>query len=220
MANPVAAAPPPELAPLSSMPVKHRRYLRHYIIDKRLQLRYIAIVSLLSAAISTLLGWLIWSQRAQASQTIRNSLLQAGDFVGPSQQAEILQHLAGSDTTVLVRMGLVCGALIIVLSAVLLVMTHKVAGPLYVIGNYFDKLANGRLPLVHNLRRGDEFKTFHKKFKDMCNALRVRAEEDSEIYGLFLAECGQAKVDESGALGHGLEEMRKSKREKEDSLLG
>ena len=220
MGNPVAAAPPPEAAPLSPLPAKHRRYLRHYIIDKRLQLRYIAIVSLLSAAISTLLGWLIWSQRAQASQTIRNSLLQAGDFIGPTQQAEILQHLTGSDTTVLVRMGLVCGALIIVLSAVLLVMTHKVAGPLYVIGNYFDKLASGRLPLVHNLRRGDEFKTFHKKFKDMCNALRVRAEEDAEIYGLFLAACAQAKVDESGALGHGLEEMRRSKKEKEESLLG
>src|SRR5262249_44450275 len=153
-----------DLAPVVPPPLKHKRYLRNYIIDKRLQLRYIAVVPLASAAICTPLGYMIWAQRAQASQTIRRSLAQAADFIGPSQQAEILAHLAGSDTTVLVRMALVCGALILVLSGVLVVMTHKAAGPLYVIGGYFDKLFAGKLPLVHNLRRGDEFKTFHKKF--------------------------------------------------------
>ena len=209
-----------DFVPMPPMPVKHRRYLRNYIIDKRLQLRYIAVVSLLSAAISGLLGWMIWSQRAQASQTIRRSLVEAADFVGPSQQAEILQHLTGSDTTVLLRMALVCGALILVLSGVLVVMTHKVAGPLYVIGGYFDKLAAGRVPLVHNLRRGDEFKSFHRKFKDMCNALRFRAEEDATIYGAFLTACAEARIDESGAVGHSLEELRRQKREKEESLHG
>jgi hypothetical protein len=212
--------PSPDFVPGSTLPVKHRRYLRNYIVDKRLQLRYIAVVSLLSAAISALLGWLIWSQRAQASQTVRKILVGAGDFIGPNQQAEILQHLAGSDSTVLLRMALVCGALILVLSGVLVVMTHKVAGPLYVIGGYFDKLAAGRLPLVHNLRRGDEFKVFHKKFRDMCNALRVEAEKDAELYGLFLAACAEARVDETGAMGHSLEELRRLKQEKEQSLTG
>jgi hypothetical protein len=119
-----------------------------------------------------------------------------------------------------VRMGLVCGGLIIVLSGVLLVMTHKAAGPLYVIGSYFDTLASGRLPLVKNLRRGDEFKTFHKKFRDMCNALRGRAEQDAELYSAFLAACTAAGVDESGAVGHSLDELRKQRREKEESLEG
>ena len=208
------------LAPVPPLPLKHRRYLRNYIIDKRLQLRYIAVVSLASGAICALLGWMIWSQRAQASQTIRRSLVEAADFIGPTQQAEILQHLTGSDTTVLLRMGLVCFGLIVVLSGVLVVMTHKAAGPLFVIGSHFDKLASGRLPLVKNLRRGDEFKTFHKKFRDMCNALRMRAEQDADVYAAFLAACAAAGVDESGALGHSLDELRKQKREKEESLEG
>lgn len=210
----------PALVSLPPVPAKHRRYLRNYIIDKRLQLRYIAAVSLASAAICALLGWMIWAQRAQASQTIRRSLVEAADFVGPTQQAEILQHLTGSDTTVLLRMALVCGGLIVVLSGVLVVMTHKAAGPLFVIGSYFDKLASGRLPLVKNLRRGDEFKTFHRKFRDMCNALRARAEQDADLYSAFIAACVAAGVDESGALGHSLEELRKQRREKEESLEG
>src|SRR5262249_31770693 len=147
----------------------------NYIIDKRLQLRYIAGVSLLSAAISALLGWIIWTQRTQASRTIIRSL-EVVDWLEADQKTEIVSHLTGSDFSVLVRMGLVCGGLILVLSLFLVVMTHKAAGPLHVIGAYFDELAAGKLPVVHNLRRGDEFKVFHKKFKDMCNALRRRAE--------------------------------------------
>ena len=197
----------------------HRRHLRNYIIDKRLQLRYIGVVSLLSAAISALLGWLIWSQRTQASRTIIRSL-EAVDWIDADEKAAIVQHLTGSDLTVLLRMGLVCAGLIIVLSLFLVIMTHKVAGPLVMIGHSFDQLAAGRLPLVHNLRRGDEFQAFHKKFKDMCNALRRRAEEDGAIMSAFVEACAAANVDESGALGHALEELRRRQREKEASLAG
>jgi hypothetical protein len=121
---------------------------------------------------------------------------------------------------VILRMGLVCAGLILVLSLFLVVMTHKVAGPLHVIGGYFDQLAAGKLPLVHNLRRGDEFKIFHKKFKDMCNVMRHRAEEDIDACEGFLRACTAARVDEGGALGHALEDLRKLKKEKEASLLG
>ncbi len=222
MGNPVAHEPgprPPALAPLSPAPVKHRRHLRNYIIDKRLQLRYIGGVSLLSAAISTLLGWIIWSQRSHASRTIIRSL-EAVDWLEADQKAQIVQHLTGSDLSVLLRMGLVCAGLIVVLSLFLVVMTHKVAGPLHMIGNEFDKLAAGKLPLVHDLRRGDELQSLHKKFRDMCNAVRRRAEEDVEVYGGFLGACAAAQVDESGALGHALDELRAKQRERAASLLG
>ena len=198
---------------------KHKRYLRNYIIDKGLQLRYIAVVTLLSAALSALLGWLIYSQRSQASRTIVRSL-ETADFLGAEQKAEIVRHLASSDFSVVLRMGLVCLGLILVLSFFLLIITHKVAGPLHVIGNYFDRLAEGRLPLVHNLRRGDELKVFHKKFKDMCNALRHRAEQDIDVVDGFVQACAGARVDESGALGHALEDLRKLSREKQASLSG
>ena len=197
----------------------HKRYLRNYIIDKRLQLRYIAVVSLLSAALSALLGWLIWSQRSRASRTIVHSL-ESADFLGAEQKAEIVRHLASSDLSVVLRMGLVCLGLIVVMSIFLVVITHKVAGPLHVIGLYFDRLAAGSLPFVHNLRRGDELKVFHKKFKDMCNALRHRAEQDIDAIDRFAAACAEARVDESGALGHALEDLRKLSREKQGSLTG
>src|SRR5262249_49843382 len=151
--------------------------------------------------------------RTQASRTIIRSL-EAVDWIDADQKADIVRHLTGSDMTVLLRMGLVCAGLILVLSLFLVIMTHKVAGPLVMIGHSSDQLAAGRLPLVHNLRRGDEFQVFHKKFKDMCNGLRRRAEDDGAIMSAFLAACSTANVDESGALGHALEELRRRKREK------
>jgi hypothetical protein len=199
-------------APISPLPLKHKRYLRNYIVDKRLQLRYIGVVTLISAAISTLLGWLIYGQRSQASRTIVRSL-ETADFLGAAQKAEIVQHLASSDSSVILRMGLVCAGLIVVLSLFLVVVTHKAAGPLHVIGNFFDQLAAGKLPFVHN-------QIFHKKFKDMCNVLRHRAEEDIDACEAFLRACAAARVDESGELGHALDELRKLKKEKEASLLG
>lgn len=198
---------------------KHKRRLRNYILDKRMQLQFIGVATVVSAAITALLGYFIWSQRSQASATIVKSL-ESADFLGADQKAEIVQHLASSDFSVLLTMGLVCAGLIVVLSLFLVVMTHKAAGPLYVIGGYFDKLAAGSLPLVHNLRRGDEFKVFHKKFKDMCNTLRQRAEEDINTMSAFIDACATARLDESGALGHALEDLRKLKKEKEASLMG
>lgn len=200
-------------------PAKHKRYLKNYILNSSLQLRYIGAVSLISAAICALLGWIIFSQRSQASRTIIKSL-ETADFLGPDQKAEIVQHLTQSDTSVLLNMTLVCAGLILVLSVFLVVMTHKVAGPLHVIGLYLDKLAAGRLPLVHNLRQGDELQSFHKKFKDMCNSLRSAAENDITACEGLVAACKAAHVDESGALGHALEDLRKMAREKEAALGG
>lgn len=213
MASVLQPAPQlPELAPLSTAPVPHRRHLRNYIIDKRLQFRYIGAVSLLSAAISGLLGWLIWSQRNQASRTIARSL-ETVDWLPPEQKTEILHHLAGADLSVLLRMGLVCAGLIVVLSMFLLVMTHKVAGPLHMMSAAFDALAAGKLPVVHNLRRGDEFRVFHKKFSEMCNALRGRAEADAAVYESFLTACRAAAVELEG-----LDELERLAHEKAASL--
>jgi hypothetical protein len=198
---------------------RHKRHLRNYILDKRLQLRYIGLVSVLSAAICGLLGWIIFSQRAQASQTIIHSL-ETADFLGAEQKAEIVQHLTRSDASVVLRMGLVCAGLILILSLFLVILTHKVAGPLHVIGATFERLVAGRLPLVHNLRQGDELQIFHKKFKDMCNALRIGAESDLAAAEGFLAACRRASIDEGGELGHTLQELRELAKEKETALQG
>src|SRR5436190_2286966 len=70
------------------------------------------------------------------------------------------------------------GALVVILSLFLVVMTHKVAGPLYKTSIYFDRMAEGRLGNVTPLRSGDMLQDFYTNFKDMHDVVRARAVAD------------------------------------------
>ncbi len=188
----------------------HRRHWRHYLIDKRLQLRYVGLVALLSAALCGLLGWLIWQQQNEASRGVQQGLASI-DYLTPEDKALVVGHMQSSDLNFVLVMFGVCLGLIAVLSLFLVALTHKAAGPLYKIGLYLDEIAAGRLPAVHDLRRGDEFKR-------MTEALRKRAEGEARTYGAFVAACEQAGVGGAGPLGHALEELAKLKREKEEAV--
>jgi hypothetical protein len=72
-------------------------------------------------------------------------------------------------------------SLVLVLSLFLLIMTHKVAGPLYKVSHHFDDLAAGRFRPVRPLRRFDMLHDFHHKFEETHRALIGRLETDWEI---------------------------------------
>ncbi|HKA87903.1 MAG TPA: methyl-accepting chemotaxis protein [Haliangiales bacterium] len=196
---------------------EHRRHWRHYLIDKRLQLRYVGLVALLSLALCGLLGWLIWQQQNEASAAVRQSLASI-DYLTPEDKALVVGHMQSADLNFVLVMAGVCFGLIAVLSLFLVVLTHKAAGPLYKIGQYLDDIAAGRLPVVHDLRRGDEFKRFFEKFKRMTESLRGRAEAEARAFGAFAAACGEAGLAGAGELGHALEELDELKREKEAAV--
>ena len=69
-------------------------------------------------------------------------------------------------------------ALIAILSAYLVFMTHKVAGPLYKVSMYFDRMADGRLGNVTALRKGDMLQDFFGNFREMHEAVRKRMQTD------------------------------------------
>jgi hypothetical protein len=59
-------------------------------------------------------------------------------------------------------------------------MTHKVAGPLFKVSMYFERMAEGRLGQVTPLRRGDMLQDFFGDFKATHESLRARAIADVE----------------------------------------
>src|SRR5262249_6465767 len=186
-------------------------------IDKRLQLRYVGLVALLSLALCGLLGWLIWQQQNEASAAVRQSLASI-DYLTPEDKALVVGHMQSADLNFVLVMAGVCFGLIAVLSLFLVVLTHKAAGPLYKIGQYLDDIAAGRLPVVHDLRRGDEFKRFFEKFKRMTASVRGRGGAEARAFGAFAAACGEAGLAGAGELGHALEELDELKREKEAAV--
>jgi hypothetical protein len=55
-------------------------------------------------------------------------------------------------------------------------MSHRIAGPVYVLGRDLRLLAEGRYPERRSLRRGDELKELFALFGDAVEALRRRDE--------------------------------------------
>lgn len=158
----------------------YKRKLSNYLLDKRLQLRYVLLVTILSGVISGSLGYLIYQQRHAASESIERDLaaLTQDDQSLKDFQHQVAAGMAAEDRALIYKMVGVGVALVVILSLYLLLMTHKVAGPLYKVSGYFDKMAQGRVGQVWGLRKGDMLQDFFGNFKEMHDAVRGRLQSD------------------------------------------
>jgi methyl-accepting chemotaxis protein len=196
LSDPTAATGLPSPVPRS----KHQRKLSNYLLDKNLQLRYILLVTLLSAMISGALGYMIYDQSRLASESIERDLQVL--TVGDTSRQEFTSILAGKDQALVYEMvGLGLG-LVVILSAYLVIMTHKVAGPLFKVSTYFEQMAEGRLGVVTPLRRGDMLQDFFGEFKAMHESLRTRAQADVAALERAMAALRDAR-GEADAAGRG-----------------
>jgi hypothetical protein len=188
----------------------YKRKLSNYLLDKRLQLRYVVMVTAVSALISGALGYLIWQQEVEASRDVVTAVDSAfGDDA--EIKAEIHDNMvgrtSGDDRDLILRMAGVGLGLMTVLFAYLVVMTHKVAGPLYKVSRYFDEMSAGRLGPVYSLRKKDMLQDFYDKFRDMHESLREQHKLDLEAIGRFVAACEKSGVADA-ALARELDETR------------
>ena len=86
--------------------------------------------------------------------------------------------MAGEDRALVYKMVGVGIGLVVILSVYLVVMTHKVAGPLFKVSMYFDRMAEGRIGNVTALRRGDMLQDFFGNFREMHESVRTRLQSD------------------------------------------
>lgn len=174
--------------PVSSRP-RYKRKLSNYLLDKKLQLRYVLLVTILSGLITASLGYLIYQQRHKASASVEADLIALENKFkndgGAQQQTEGLRERASSEMAsddrndVFTMVGVGIG-LVIVLSGYLLIMTHKVAGPLYKVSMYFDRMADGKVGKVTPLRKGDMLQDFYTTFCEMHDTMRARMTADRD----------------------------------------
>lgn len=209
---------------LSGPPPGRRTYKRrfsNFLLNKSLQLRYIGVVTVVSAVLVSTLGTMIWQQKNVASSEIVEAI-DASDVLGADAMAELDDDLWRRDLNWILRLVGVAVGLVLVLFFLLLVMTHKVAGPLYKVSLYFDRMAKGRLGETYPLRRGDMLRDFYDKFKEMHDAVRNRHREENQAISRFIAACEAAGVtssEEAGsALAIELEAMRTHRDARQEAL--
>jgi methyl-accepting chemotaxis protein len=203
LSDPTAATPSAG-APPAGPRVRHKRKLSNYLLDKKLQLRYVLIVTILSGVIAGILGFMIYQQRRAGAESIDENMTRTVEFFrakGMVEQEKSAVQMksdthakyASEDRVLVYKMVGVGVALVIILSLYLLIMTHKVAGPLFKVSMYFDRMSEGRLSKVTPLRQGDMLQDFYANFKEMHEAVRARAQNDVLIMERAVARLNESK---------------------------
>jgi len=106
--------------------------------------------------------------REQQAQLVRQAAAlksQAGEIA--SQQATMLWTLCGALTLLVVLIGFAG-----------IIVTHRVAGPIFKMKSNLKAVAHGQLKVPTPLRKGDELVEFFEAYRSMVIALRGRQEAE------------------------------------------
>ena len=201
MAETARATAPPTATPAG----KSQRKLRNYLLNLRYQLKFTLTMVGISLMLTGGLGYFIITKTRETSRLLNVRALDPTDTMAQ----ELVRQFAAGDRFVmyvLIGFGLI---LCLVLTLYGIVITHKVAGPLYKVTLHLDKMKEGKLGTVYNLRKGDELVEFFGHFKAAHDALRHRTEEDIALLDKAIAQAGAAPI---------ADELRAAKQRKEDSL--
>jgi hypothetical protein len=195
----------------------YKRKVRNYLLDVGLQLRYTATIVIVAVFLTAGLGYKMWQATRDVSKVILWTSL-----VDPSSAEELQTQFSNSDRVVLwgiIGFGIV---LVLSISTVGILITHKVAGPLHKIASLFGRVRDNRMgPAPSSLRKGDELQEFYSAYRDMHQALRARIEEDVRLLGTavsLLEAAPELPRDPSSSLQRSLEELRQLRKRKEESL--
>jgi methyl-accepting chemotaxis protein len=122
-----------------------------------------------------------------------------------------------------VLLALVAGVVVfvVVLGFAGIVLTHKIAGPVFKMKRLLREVGGGKLVLREKLRKGDELQHFFEAFEQMVGDLRARQEKEisrvddivSRLEGSPLSSRGTKEIDEDG-----IELLKKLRKEMQEQL--
>jgi hypothetical protein len=140
---------------------------RTYLIDRSFQLKYTFVLVGVGAVLSLLFGAMLYRAHQEATQMME--LPDPYQSLVAQQDDHYLLLVAGVSLAMALTLGL-CGV----------VITHRVAGPIYVLGHYMNVLGEGRYPLMRPLRKKDEFKALFESFDGAVAAMKDRDRSDGQ----------------------------------------
>ncbi|HSD20786.1 MAG TPA: hypothetical protein VLC54_12150 [Anaeromyxobacter sp.] len=139
-------------------PAHHRRQV---LVDRGFQLKYALLMAGAGLVVAVVFG--LWLHQAHA---------QATALLAPDPQTRAL--VARSDRVLLGAFAAIALLLAGALGLLGIVVTHRVAGPVFVMGHYLRVLSQGRFPRMRTLRRSDELKPFFRTFIDAVETMKLR----------------------------------------------
>jgi hypothetical protein len=138
-----------------------RQHRRRYLLDRGFQLKYALLMAGAGLAVALVFG--LWLHQAHAQAV---ALLPQDDAT-----RALIER---SDRLLLGAFAAIAALLAAALGLLGVVITHRVAGPVFVMGHYLSIMAQGRFPRMRTLRQGDELKHFFRVFLESVDAMKAR----------------------------------------------
>lgn len=138
-----------------------QRHRRTYLVDRAFQLKYALLMA--GAGVVVALAFGLWLHQAHVQAMNLVPLDPELRAVMERGERELLLAFAGIAVLLALALGLLG-----------VVITHRVAGPIFVMGHYMNVVAQGRFPRMRTLRRGDELRPFFETFLAAVDALKRR----------------------------------------------
>lgn len=165
---------------------------RQYVINPAFQWKYTLLFMLTAFVISSLLSVTLFGVHFQQARTRAITLLENPGAPLPNDIVVLLVFSALAFSTV--------AATLIGLWTIF--FTHRVSGPIFVMGQWLEELRDGRFPAIRPLRKRDEFKDFHATLAQVVESLKEGKRKDL------------ARVSEAMALIRSAQTARPQERER------
>ena len=141
------------------------RKRRTYLVDRSFQLKYTLVLAAWGLLLAVVFGLWVW----QAHEHAAALALQAA-------RAGVAAPVERSDRLLLWMLPVIGVLSAVALGLVGFLMSHRIAGPVYVMGRDLRLLAQGHFPEPRSLRKGDELQNLFALFQHAVEALREREE--------------------------------------------
>lgn len=167
------------------------RKLRNYLVDRKVQLKFTMIMVVVAMLLTSGLGYFWYSEVRQGSDVIRVNAMATLDDAGVKQLENDLAKRDRNRLFLLLGFAVLFAALIGLYG---IIVTHKLAGPLFKIGRHISDIENNRLYNLWDLRKGDQLQEFFAGFKAMHTALRERVEADMLVLNRLISAIERGDV--------------------------
>lgn len=175
--------------------VQSKRQIRNFLIDRKFQLAWVFRVAISVSVIVSVMGYYLYGTLVESIELTNAQVLSTASMTEQAQRAIVEKGAKDKFYTGVVLAGSLAG-LVLLLSLLTIVVTHKVAGPAYKMKRLFANVDNDHLQLFEQLRRGDELHDVFKEFSDMLRRLRESRHLDVENMERILTELQQAGISD------------------------
>ncbi|HSN16431.1 MAG TPA: hypothetical protein VLT61_17485 [Anaeromyxobacteraceae bacterium] len=162
-ANSEAAAPPATV---------YKRRVRNYLINTRLQLQFASWLLAVAAAISVVLGWVLWRSYAETSRVVA--------LADPDVAESLAAAFASEDRARMVWLAAALAVVLVCLLGFAVVMTHRIAGPAFAIARTCRQVGEGNYERPRPLRQRDMLVELADEAAHMVDAVRLREEQERD----------------------------------------